>query len=385
MTEHIIALVDCDCFFVSCEQAVNPKLRGQPVCVVTGDNGCVVSRSPEAKKAGVKMGMPLFMARREFPKVIYVRGRHDLYHDFSSRVMDCLRSQVPDVEVVSVDEAYADLTSLNAVYHTDYCSLAARIRQKILQEAKIPVSIGIAPSKLLAKLASDKAKGGGGIFCITRRLVESILKQTDINEVCGIGRSHSRLMGYNGISKAWDYVNQPDSWIRKQMGIAGLDLKYELLGHYIRKVETRAELPQSVQDTSALPAFTSDREVIKSQLYYHLHRACSRMRQDGCFCTVAGIMLRTKDFAVVADKVKLPAAADAEQEIGRHIIPLLDNLYHPGVIYRSSGVLLSGLLSKGIYQPELFEQLQFKSSPLSKAWDDLENKFGKGIIKSGWC
>ena len=112
MKEHIIALVDCDSFFVSCEQAVEPSLRGQPVCVVTGDNGCVVSRSREAKKAGVKMGMPMFMARREFPSVIYKNARHELYCRYSRRVMTCLREIVPDVEEVSVDEAYADLTSI---------------------------------------------------------------------------------------------------------------------------------------------------------------------------------------------------------------------------------------------------------------------------------
>ncbi len=126
MKEHIIALVDCDSFFVSCEQAVDPALRGRPVCVVTGDNGCVVSRSPEAKKAGVRMGMPMFMARSEFPSVIYKNARHDLYCRYSGKVMSCLREIVPEVEVVSVDEAYADLTSLDRVYRLDYTSVSGR-------------------------------------------------------------------------------------------------------------------------------------------------------------------------------------------------------------------------------------------------------------------
>ena len=108
------------------------------------------------------------------------------------------------------------------------------------------------------------------------------------------------------------------------------------------------------------------------------------MRKDGCFCTVAGIMLRTKDFAVVSDKVKLPAASDAEFYIAGAVLPLLKNIYHPGILYRSSGVMLSGLVSRETYQPELFERLQFKSSPLSAAWDALENKFGKNVIKGGW-
>ena len=162
MKEHVIALVDCDSFFVSCEQARNSELCGKPVCVVTGGNGCVVSRSREAKKLGVKMGMPLFMAKKDF-----------------------LRQVAPEVEVVSVDEAYADLTSLDKVYKTDYFTLAVRLREKILRETKIPVSIGLAPSKLLAKLASDKAKNTGGVFQISPDTVEDVLRQTDIGEVSG--------------------------------------------------------------------------------------------------------------------------------------------------------------------------------------------------------
>lgn len=222
MKEHIIALVDCDSFFVSCEQAVEPSLRGQPVCVVTGDNGCVVSRSREAKKAGVKMGMPMFMARREFPSVIYKTARHELYCRYSRRVMACLREIVPDVEEVSVDEAYADLTSLDRVYRTDYTSLAARIRETIRRTADIPVSIGLGPSKLLAKLASDKAKNTGGIFRIFPDSIENVLRETDIDDVSGIGRSHSKLMAYNGVFTAWDFVCRPDQLIRNRWGLPAL-------------------------------------------------------------------------------------------------------------------------------------------------------------------
>ncbi len=384
MKEHMIALVDCDSFFVSCEQSVDPSLRGKPVCVVTGDNGCVVSRSREAKQTGVKMGMPMFMARREFPAVIYKNARHELYGRYSRRVMSCLRGMVPDVEVVSVDEAYVDLTSLDRVYRAEYTALAADIRKKIWQTADIPVSIGLGPSKLLAKLASDKAKNVGGIFRVFPDTVEKVLRETDINDVSGIGRSHSKQMAYHGIFTAWDFVSRPDQLIRKQMGIVGLDLKYELLGYYMRRVETTPLQQQSVQDTSVLPCFTSDKDILRAELRRHLHCACRRIRKDGCFCTTAGLMLRTKDFAVVSDKVKLPAASDAEFCIAEAVMPLLKNIYHAGVLYRSSGIVLSGLVSKASYQPELFERLQFKSSPLSAAWDELENKFGKNVIKGGW-
>ena len=381
---HTVALIDCDCFFVSCERAVDNKLNRQPVCVVTGDNGCVVSRSKEAKVVGVKMGMPMFMAKKQFPNVIYKNVRHDLYHLISDKVMDCLKQMLPEVEVVSVDEAYAEFTSLDKVYKQSFVELAQSVKSKIFEQTQIPVSIGIASSKLLAKLASDKAKNCGGIFQIDNQNLQNILENTDINDVSGIGRSYSKKMAYYGIFSAFDFVNRPDKVIRKQMGIVGLDIKYELLGHYLKKVETKPELPQSIQDTSALPAFTSDKELIKSQLRYHLHRACRRIRSEGCFCTIAEVMLRTKDFCVFSDKIRLSAASDDEFYIAKNIIPLLDKIYHSGIVYRSSGVGLLGLVSKANYQQELFKPLEFKSSPLSLAWDELENKFGKNVIKNGW-
>lgn len=385
MTEKIIALFDCDCFFVSCEQAENPKLRGRPVCVVTGDNGCVVSRSPEAKKMGVKMGMPMFMARQQFPQAVYLCGRHGLYRRYSEQVMATLRSLVPDVEVVSVDEAYADLTSLAAVYRKSYPELAAWIRQTIWQQNKIPVSVGLSTSKLLAKLASDKAKKSGGIFTVFADSRENVLRHTAISEVCGIGRSHFDLLSRKGVVTAWDFVCIPDNCIRREMGLVGLEIKYELQGQYWHKLQIEPPLPQSVQDTSVLPEFTADFELIKSQLYYHLHRACHRMRQQGCLCRSAGIMLRSKNFAVFSDKVKLPAAFDAEKEIAAAVIPLLAKIYRFGTLYRSSGVMLYDLVSRRSYQPELFAAEQgIKSQRLSAAWDSLENKFGPDVIKVGW-
>ena len=124
-----IALVDCDSFFVSCEQADNASLRGKAVCVVSGGNGCVVSRSREAKQAGVKMGQPCFMAKKEFPNVIYINGRHGRYEEYSAKVMACLKNFTPDVEVCSIDEAYMNLHGLDKLYKKDFASLAASIRQ----------------------------------------------------------------------------------------------------------------------------------------------------------------------------------------------------------------------------------------------------------------
>ena len=157
--QRIIALIDCDCFFVSCERVKNPDLQGKPVCVMTGGSkGVIVSRSKEAKAIGIKMGDPYFKVQAEHPEAICIPAHHQLYHEISKKVMDTIRDFTPDVEVVSVDEAYADVTGFNKLHQTSYTQFVTDIRNEILKRTGIPVSIGLCSSKTLAKLASDKAK-----------------------------------------------------------------------------------------------------------------------------------------------------------------------------------------------------------------------------------
>ena len=156
--QKVIALVDCDSFFVSCEQKRNPELKGKPVCVLSNNDGCVISRSREAKKMGVRMGEPYFMCKKEHPKAIYITADHEYYSFVSHQVMTILKDFSPLVQIYSVDEAFVDLTGLTKLYKRNYKKLAIYLRQRVLEEADIPVSIGVSSTKTLAKLASDKSK-----------------------------------------------------------------------------------------------------------------------------------------------------------------------------------------------------------------------------------
>ena len=149
--DKIIALVDCDSFFVSCEQAVNPELKNKPVCVLSNRDGCVIARSREAKKMGIRMGLPYFMAKSDFPGAIYLSGNHDLYRQTSAKVMNLLRELTPTVEVYSVDEAFVDLTGLERLYKKNSLDIARHIRAEILEKIDIPVSIGLSSSKTLGQ------------------------------------------------------------------------------------------------------------------------------------------------------------------------------------------------------------------------------------------
>ena len=137
--KHVIALVDCDSFFVSCEQANNPELKGKPVCVMSGRGQCVISRSKEAKKLGIRMGMPYFQIEGDMKKATFINANHDLYNDYSQKVMALLKTFSPNVEVYSIDEAFVDLTGLERLYKKNYLEIALMIRQKILEEVDIPV------------------------------------------------------------------------------------------------------------------------------------------------------------------------------------------------------------------------------------------------------
>lgn len=385
--KHVIALVDCDSFFVSCEQAVNPELKGKPVCVMSGRGQCVISRSKEAKKLGVRMGMPYFQIEGAMKKAIYINANHDLYCEISEKVMDVLKEISPKVEVYSVDEAFVDLTGLERLYKKNYYEIAQFIREEIKNKADIPVSIGISSSKTLAKLASDKAKKlEEGVFLIGSRKIQPELLKTSIDEIWGIGRNLSALFRKNGILTAYELVQQNDLWLNKQIGIRGLEMKHELLGEMISPVDDSVKLPKSIQKTSALAKFTSDKEYLKNSLNYHIHRACVKLRKLDAKCFGISIYLRTKDFKVFCEKRVLNKATNFELEISDIIFELLEELYNPNILYRSTGVILDTFEQNSEAQLSIFDNPEddIKKEKLTKCFDKLESRFGKNIIQTGF-
>ena len=383
----VIALVDCDSFFVSCEQKVNPELKGKPVCVLSNKDGCVISRSKEAKKMGVRMGQPYFLAKNEFPDAIYVSCHHDLYGEISAEVMALLREFSPKVQVYSVDEAFIELTGLKRLYQKNYLELAQYIREQIKEKLDIPVSIGVSSTKTLAKLASDKAKKTDtGVYLISNKKIMPELQNTKIEEIWGIGRNLTVLFKKAGILSAADLVAKEDIWLDKKVGIHAIEMKHELLGEIVSTVVNEEKLPKSIQKTSAFGIFTSDLDFIKNQLNYHIHSACRKLRKIDCKAKTIGVMLRTKDFRVIYDKKSLSVPTSFELEISDIAFSLLEKIYSPSVIYRSTGIILDNLRCNSEEQLFLFadDALNSKKDKLSKCFDKLEAKFGKDIVQIGF-
>ena len=382
--QKYIALIDCDSFFVSCERKLNPELKGIPVAVVSGERGCVISRSKEAKMLGLPMGLPLFQAVQRVPECIYISANHYAYTKISKQVMNILKDFSPNVEVYSIDEAFVDLTKL---YKKNYFKLARELQKRIADEVDIPVTIGISRSKTLAKLASDKAKNTSARIAVIGKCgIHHLLEFTEIQEVWGIGRKLGvRLRGL-GVRTALDFINKDDKWVKSKFGKNGLTSKAELSGIMVSPISNEVELPKSISDTKSFLEFSSDLQFLKNELSIHIHESCARLRKIDCKCATIGVLLKTKDFRTLYSKVQLDIPTDFEFEISRAAFPLLTEMFNSREVYRSVGIVLEDFKEKAEEQLTLFSNNEKKeqNEKLGQSLDKLEKKFGRNIVRTGF-
>lgn len=386
-----IVLVDCNNFFVSCEELFDPSLKGKAVCVLSNNDGCVVARSNPAKDLGVAMGMPYFIAKKKFKNVIYLSGNHSRYRAISKKIMQKLYDFSPTVEKYSIDEAFIDITGCERAHKTTYSEIAKKIRLEIKDEIGIDVSIGLSSSKTLAKLASEIAKSKirkktdlSGVFEINVQNMGEVLRNTPINEIWGIGRNLDKTLRRHNIRTAADFAALPEDFLKRNLGKIGLDMQKELSGVSINPVDAEPSAPKSISRTASFRHFTDDKSIIKYSLNYHCHLVCSQLRGQNLTARLLFVMLRTKDFRVYTNKLVLDSPIDSEFEINKEIYRLFDEIYMPNVLYRSSGVILSRVEKKKEEQLGLFNaEKKIKSKNLSKAWDNIEKKYGFGSLKIG--
>ena len=386
-----IVLVDCNNFFVSCEELFDPSLKGKPVCVLSNNDGCVVARSNPAKDLGITMGMPYFIAKQKYKNAIYLSGNHARYREISKRIMQKLYDFSPNVEIYSIDEAFIDITGCERTHKTTYLGIAQKIRSSIKDETGIDVSIGLSSSKTLAKLASEIAKSKirkktdmSGVFEINVENMGDILRETSINEIWGIGRNLDKTLRRHNIRSALDFINLPEDFLKRNLGKNGLDLQKELSGISINPVVSEPSAPKSISKTASFRHFTDDKKNKKNALNYHCHQVCTKLRSQNLTAKLLIVMLRTKDFRIYTNKLSLNDPIESEFEINKEIYRLFEEIYIDNILYRSSGVILSGIEKKKEEQLGLFNAEQkIKSKKLSKAWDNIEKKYGAGSLKIG--
>lgn len=392
--KKVIALVDCNNFFVACERLYHPELLNKPVCVLSNNDGCVVSRSNEAKRLGVQMGIPYFIAKNQFKNVTFLSGNLPFYCEISSRVMQKLRDFTPDIEIYSIDEAFLDLTGLRKTFNCSYDEIIEKIVIDIKEEIGIDVSVGLSYSKVLAKLACEKAKSIQKnlksediklrTYKIGYRQIQKELKETLVADVWGVGRNTNALLKKHLIQTAFDFVSQDNVWLKKNLGKIGLDLKQELLGNSINPVNSESVAPKSVSRSESFKEFQTDKNYIQEELNSHIHKVCKKLRSLNLNTNCIEVFLRTKDFYISSEKINLITPTNLEFELFNYCKKILDDLFKDGVIYRSVGFCALKLTSLNTQQISLFNQKnKINHQNLSSSWDKLEEKFGKGIIKLG--
>lgn len=384
MKDKIILHVDANNFFVSCELLVNPDLKGKPVCVLSNNDGCVVSRSNEAKKLGVPMGIPHFMAKKQFDSVIYLSSDFALYKQISDRLMQYLCFFSEKVEIYSIDEAFIDITGLDKVFNCSFLEVAKKLKQEIFSYIGINVSVGISTSKMLAKLATHKAKKSDGVYIIEKSNIENELSKVPIEDLWGVGKNTARALKSLGIFYANQIIEKDDSLYKSTFGKRGMELKYELLGESVLPLIYISEKPKSIQKSRAFPSFTSDKNFIKTELMFHLHNVCKKLRYYSLKTKTVSVMLRTKDFQVFYRELNLDFFTNAELVLSEKIISLFDKMYSSFVIYRACGVFVSNLSDITDNQLLLFENVENKKGEkIASLIDKLESKYGNGTILQG--
>ena len=386
-------LIDCNNFFVSCERIFNPKLWHKPVVVLSSNDGCIVARSNEVKALGVPMGAPIF----EWHKLLQ---QHDtqifssnfrLYGDISHRFIQILRGFTPDVEVYSIDEAflfYKDDYPEN--HQTSWQEMGLKIRKTIGQWLGVPVSVGIAPTKTLAKVAAElvkKTKSPTGVGVLqTVSDIDQALALLPAAAIWGVGRRYAKMLQENGVQTALDFKNQPPDWVRKKMTVFGSRTQMELAGVACLDLQDVEPPRKSIVCSRSFGQAVSNKQDLAEALATHVAKACEKMRSRNLLTgyisvfSYAGMRVGGESFA--ADVV-LPQHLDFTPEITRKAWGCLEQFFKPGLRYKKIGVLLGDLVPLKKVQYDLYET-EFpnpKKSDLMRLLDQVNQKWGDSSLK----
>lgn len=387
----IFALVDCNNFFVSCERVFRPDLWHKPVAVLSNNDGCIVARSNEVKALGVPMGVPYFKVRDVLTrnKVALFSGNFPLYGDFSQRVVRLLHEACPEVEVYSVDESFLELSSLPI---TDYEQWGRQLRQKIMQYTGIPVSIGIAPSKTLAKAAADfvkKTNPASGAFSVAgddqKRI--DLLRWLPIGDVWGVGWATAPKLRGRGIKNGDDLSKVSDAWALHELSVRGLKTVRELRGESCFAFEHAGEPQKSIMRTRSFGHTVRNFYEIEGAVATFAAQAAAKLRAQGELASVVLTYLRTsKHAAVQGGSSQVMRLHPASASTGAIIAAALKNLqavYDPDFGYKKAGVALLGLHSAAA------RQLTFTDTPakidrstaLMDTVDAINKKFHTRLVR----
>jgi DNA polymerase V len=388
--DRVFGLADCNNFYVSCERVFRPELFGKPVAVLSNNDGCIISRSDEAKALGIRMGIPAFEILEIIEKnsVHLFSTNYALYGDISRRVMDILYSLVPEMEIYSIDEAFLDLTKIPA---GSVVSLARDIRKQIRQWTGIPVSIGVGPTKTLSKVANHMAKNSpvhdGVVMLGIDKGLDDHLCTMPVDEVWGIGDKHAHFLRQNGITSMLDLKNSDDRWIKKELGVMVQRIVLELRGTCCYTLNTNPDSKQEICTSRSFGKPLTTYHELEEATASYVAQVARKLRKQRSLARSLLVFVMTNKYAAgpryVNYKVlQLPVPTGDTPELIRHAMTALKAIFREGYKYKKSGVIASDLIPEEQPQLSLWDdKARGKAKSLAEAVDRINRVLAPGRLK----
>lgn len=386
----MVALVDVNNFYVSCERVFCPALRGQPVVVLSNNDGCVVARSDEAKALQIGMGQPVFEIRDLIRKngVQVFSSNYALYGDMSSRVMNTLRQFAPAMEVYSVDESFLDFDGMERF---DLSAHARNIRKTVWRWVGVPVSVGVAPTKVLAKIANHLAKKDkqGEGFRVLAGCWDAELKTIEVNDVWGIGGQYAAFLQRHGVKTAYDLAQANDAWVRKHLTVVGLRIKQELQGFPCIDLETDVPAKKNVGTTRTFKEPLTTKAELGEALADFAARCGEKLRRQQSSAAILTAYAETNHIAQNEPQYSRSFAVTFTTPTNSTLLLVnaakfvLGKIFREGFRYKRAGVLLGGLVNQSTGQTSLFDTVDHaKHARLMSALDTLNTRFGRNTVRT---
>lgn len=388
----MIALVDCNNFYASCERIFQPGLEGKAVVVLSNNDGCVIARSEEAKEIGIEMGAPAFLMKGLLSKyeVAVFSSNYTLYGNLSERVQQMLSTFTFKIECYSIDEAFLDLSDMK---FTNLFTYGCTIRESIKQNIGIPVTVGIAPSKTLAKMANryvKKTQQNKGVYSLdTKEKINEVLNWTKIEDVWGIGAQHSRRLKWMGIHTAADFINKlnPD-WARTNMTVVGERMLNELNGIPCIEWEDIIKPKKGICTARSFGKLLSEKKDIQEAVANYASSCAAKLRKQKSCAGIMHVLIqtnvhRTQDKQYARNlTLKIPVATNSTKEIIRYALKGLDMIYKPGYQFKKAGVIVMDIVPETEVQQSLFDKAdRKKDATLMKTLDKVNTRFGKDLVR----
>ena len=387
------ALVDCNNFYVSCERVFNPSLNGKPVIVLSNNDGCAISRSDEAKALGIEMGAVPHLMKEKIAQhgVKMFSSNYTLYGDMSDRVMKTLASFVPRIEIYSIDEAFLDMGNMP---FTDLLQLGLKIRTTILKNTGLPVCVGIAPTKALAKMANryakKKNKEVGVHWAANRYLINEMLEYTEVGDVWGIGRQYALMLNRNGIKTAMQFTQAPEDFVRSTMSVVGLRLHNELKG--IPSIAWEFELPakKNICTGRSFGSMITDKQLIKEAMSNYAATCALKLRNQQSAAQELKVFVHTNPHRLQDQQyfrsvvIRFETATNSTPDIIKYALKGFEIIFKEGIKYMKCGVELRGFVPEESVQLNLFSGTDnTKNKKALMALDKVNKAMGKDLVRFG--